>query len=64
MAFLNLYKKELRESGFAALILVLLTLGFHFFSLHQNYSSELSVYNRFGAGSIFYLSIVFSGYWL
>ncbi len=31
MAFLNLYKKELRESGFAALILVLLTLGFHFF---------------------------------
>ncbi|MFW5994267.1 MAG: hypothetical protein ACOCQF_03890 [Halanaerobiaceae bacterium] len=31
MAFLNLYKKELRESGFAALILGLLTLAFHFF---------------------------------
>jgi hypothetical protein len=31
MAFFNLYKKELRESGFAALILALLTLGFHFF---------------------------------
>jgi len=31
MALFNLYKKELRESGFAALILALLTLAFHFF---------------------------------
>ena len=31
MAFFSLYKKELRESGFAALILTLLTLAFHFF---------------------------------
>lgn len=31
MAFFSLYKKELRESGFAVLVLALLTLAFHFF---------------------------------
>ena len=31
MAFFSLYKKELKESGFSALVLALLTLAFHFF---------------------------------
>jgi len=60
MAFFNLYKKELRESGFTALIIALLTLAFHFFLY-----TRISVHNyQLIIGSVLAPFFIFPVYFL